>query len=446
MASTSSPTGSARMASSPYLSPHLSMMRHTSPFSLEKDGQPLLPKKPRVCKYLFDASHSDKLTSRQWIIYTMYCWGSFALGIFTSAILPTLEAQVSVSLAEISFIFSARAIWFVIGSIISGYVMDRYQKFLTSPESGTKYLLQRKQKIHDYLWSLPRWNWWPLSAHNVFTISTIIAAVTNAAVPYVSDVYSLAVLISINGICFGNINTFATTLLLSLFDTQISHDIDFDLIYDAVDNDDDERQGLKSYGSLSRNDPDEATRVRMAKQEGRVGPFMQFLHAIYALGGFLAPILIQISFEISGGYAYSFWLFSLLYIPPGIVLLWYPAPVRMSVISERLQAIKKGDPSTRSLLSEIKGVEAEDPVAKLKAQNKKFWSMCLCFGFAALLLWYVGAQVGYGMYVTTYAIDYLSTSDAVGRYLASANWFGLFVGRFVAVPLSHKLSALNMVR
>ena len=50
------------------------------------------------------------------------------------------------------------------------------------------------------------------------------------------------------------------------------------------------------------------------------------------------------------------------------------------------------------------------------------------------------------MYITTYAIDYLSTTAAIGRYLASANWLGLFIGRFVAVPLSHTMSALNMVR
>eukprot|EP01083_Nonionella_stella_P207793 754537_1 len=113
----------------------------------------------------------------------MYCWGFFALGIFTSApgpILPSLMSQVNVSLATISYIFSARAIGFVIGSVVSGYVMDRYQKFLTSHENNTKYLLKKNETIHSYLWSLPKWNCWPLSAHNVFTISIIIAAITNA--------------------------------------------------------------------------------------------------------------------------------------------------------------------------------------------------------------------------------------------------------------------------
>eukprot|EP01083_Nonionella_stella_P191045 707365_1 len=374
---------------------------------------------------------TSELTSRQWIIFIMYCWGFFALGIFTSApgpILPTLETQVHVPLAIISYIFSARAIGFVLGSMISGYVMDRYQKHLISSKN--------------------------------------VAAITNAGVPYVHDVYSLSVLVTINGICFGNINTFGNVLLLTLFDTEISHDIDFDLIYATdfglnvntkfINSKQNERQELiedepSSYGSLSRNDLAEATSIRRAREEEKVGPYMQFLQAIYAVGGFLAPIIIQFSFQISGGYAYAFWFFTAMYIPPGVVLLFYPEPVRMSVITDRLKEIenvnrkKRSTCSVASQATELSEMEM-DPVAKLKRGNKQFWSIWLCLGFATFLLWYVGAQVGYGMYVTTYAIDYLNASAADGRRLASANWAGLFVGRFVAVPLSHHMTALNMVR
>ena len=189
----------------------------------------------------------------------------------------------------------------------------------------------------------------------------------------------------------------------------------------------------------------------MDKQDERVGPFMNFLQAIYAVGGFLAPIFIQISFEINNSYSYAFWFFTILYIPPGIVLLFYPEPIRMSVVSERLKEIQRERRSSMSLISEATtedggGENEEDEVEIRKRENREFWSRWLCFGFAVFLLWYVGAQVGYGMYVTTYAIDYLSTSDAIGRYLASANWAGLFVGRIIAVPLSTSMSALNMVR
>eukprot|EP00486_Rosalina_sp_Unknown_P013897 CAMPEP_0201596272 /NCGR_PEP_ID=MMETSP0190_2-20130828/193009_1 /ASSEMBLY_ACC=CAM_ASM_000263 /TAXON_ID=37353 /ORGANISM="Rosalina sp." /LENGTH=110 /DNA_ID=CAMNT_0048056561 /DNA_START=906 /DNA_END=1235 /DNA_ORIENTATION=- len=81
---------------------------------------------------------------------------------------------------------------------------------------------------------------------------------------------------------------------------------------DDNDDDDEERELIEpepsvSYGSLDRDDIGETTVVRMQKQDERVGPFMQFLQAIYALGGLLAPIFIQISFEINNGYAYAFW-------------------------------------------------------------------------------------------------------------------------------------------
>merc|ERR1712013_697935 len=144
----------------------------------------------------------------------------------------------------------------------------------------------------------------------------------------------------------------------------------------------------------------------------------------------------------------------------GMVLLLYPEPVRMSVISDRLRDIeraRKAQNGQRTLnAKDMEGAGAAeaqregeaangDVIDALTASHKKFWSRCLCAGFAMFLLWYVGAQVGYGMYITTYAIDYLGASPALGRYLASANWAGLFVGRFVAVPLSRSVSALNMV-
>jgi len=436
---------------------------------------------------VFDPTHPHRLTSRQWGVYLMYCWGFFALGIFTSApgpILPTLMEQTNCSLAVISFIFSARAIGFVLGSIISGYVMDAYQKFLIVKQEGdnaTKFLLQKNQKIADYLWTLPKWNWWPMSSHNVFTISLILASITNAAIPYVYDIYSLSILVIINGICFGNINTFGNVLLLTLFDTEISHELDFDVIYGADeqstadggdadvdevradDNDEEEQlieveESVSSYGSLDRDMAGETTIVRMKKQEERVGPFMQFLQAIYALGGLLAPIFIQISFDIGNTYSYAFWLFALLYLPPAFVLLFYPEPIRMSVVSDRLKEIQKvklrESMSGKSSGTRGGGADGDndsdqelenDVVEVYKRKQKAFYSKMLCLGFAIFLLWYVGAQVGYGMYITTYAMDYLSTSGAIGRYLASANWFGLFVGRFVAVPLSHLMSAFNMV-
>jgi len=441
----------------------------------------------------------------------MYCWGFFALGIFTSApgpILPTLMQQVNVSLAAISFIFSARAVGFVVGSVISGYVMDSYQKHLISDANGTKFLLRRKQRIADYLWSLPRWSWWPMSAHNVWTISLLIAAVTNAAVPYVTNVYVLGLLVIINGACFGNINTFGNVLLLTLFDTEIAADLDLDAIYDGDanasisldvsgpvsvqlvgvngiggqrDSVQSEQQRLigqsrdheQSLSSLYGATPSErAAQMNAAdsQKDERVGPFMQALQAIYALGGLLAPIAIQFSFELTDSYAGSFWLFSALYIPPALVLLMYPEPIRMSVVSDRLKEIertRKAQNTSHAPLLEstlhnqnnatagasaaqttAKGAYKEvdgDVLEELQKANKKFWSRCLCAGFALFLLWYVGAQVGYGMYITTYAIDYLGASDAMGRYLASANWAGLFVGRFVAVPLSQSVSALNMV-
>lgn len=295
-------------AASPFMSPLLTPSR---PAMMSYYSSPALLAKRKSDKSnkndakLFDRAHSAEMSSRQWAIFSMYCWGFFALGVFTSVpgpILPTLMEQVDVSLASISFIFSARAVGFVVGSVISGYVMDAYQKHLISEANGTAFLLRRNQRIADYLWSLPRCSYWPMSAHNVWTLSLLIAAATNAAIPYVRDVYALALLVVVNGVCFGTINTFGNVLLLTLFDVEVAGDIDFDAIYDNNTNlDSDEHEMIDQSDSeliIAHRDPEQwmsplcdsaaSQRSTTARPIGNIGPFMQALQAFYALGGLLA--------------------------------------------------------------------------------------------------------------------------------------------------------------
>ena len=167
------------------------------------------------------------------------------MGLFTSApgpILKNFEEQVNVSLSIISFIFTARAIGFVIGSFISAYILETYQKYIITTKNKNdptklKYIPKKNQTINNYLKSLPKISW-PLSTHNVFSISLIIAGITMFLTPYAKSVFILALLVSINGICFGNVNTFGNVCLLTLFDVELDPTIDMDIIYGIKDNDD----------------------------------------------------------------------------------------------------------------------------------------------------------------------------------------------------------------
>merc|ERR1712223_1658861 len=117
--------------------------------------------------------------------------------------------------------YSRQTIGFVFGSVWGGYVLDIYTKHLVSPENGTTYLIKQNQSVNEFLLSLPKWSWWPLSAHNIFSISLIVSGILTALIPFASNAYFLGALVTINGICYGNINTFGNILLLALFDVEM---------------------------------------------------------------------------------------------------------------------------------------------------------------------------------------------------------------------------------
>lgn len=75
-------------------------------------------------------------------------------------------------------------------------------------------------------------------------------------------------------------------------------------------------------------------------------------------------------------------------------------------------------------------------------QNYRIFIVVLCAVFLAV---YVGSEVGFAAYVTTYGMKYLMTSSAVARYLSSAFWAGLAVGRLCAVPVSKYVHPILML-
>eukprot|EP01135_Chromosphaera_perkinsii_P002527 Nk52_evm43s224 gene=Nk52_evmTU43s224 len=64
----------------------------------------------------------------------------------------------------------------------------------------------------------------------------------------------------------------------------------------------------------------------------------------------------------------------------------------------------------------------------------------LLFATGLLLCVYVGAEVGFAGYVYTFASEYLDLTNSQADKLTSVFWATLCLGRFVAIPLSLKLS------
>ena len=84
-------------------------------------------------------------------------------------------------------------------------------------------------------------------------------------------------------------------------------------------------------------------------------------------------------------------------------------------------------------------LSAQEAAAEHRFQVK----VILNVGFFLTL--YVGCETGYGSYIYTYAVTQLGTSADTAAYLNSAYWASFAVGRAIGVPVSMRFSPQQMV-
>jgi FHS family Na+ dependent glucose MFS transporter 1 len=138
--------------------------------------------------------------------------------------------------------------------------------------------------------------------------------------------------------------------------------------------------------------------------EGKVGPWMNGLHASFGVGTVLAPLVVGIVFSLGGDLTWVYRVIAVLVLP-GVVWL---APLPSPPIRSTPKIAPEG-PTPRPLVLRI----------------------MLFLGL------YVGAEIGFGYWVATYAVSMkLSSGKAAAAYLTMAFWIGLTLGRLVAVPLA----------
>ena len=139
----------------------------------------------------------------------------------------------------------------------------------------------------------------------------------------------------------------------------------------------------------------------------KVGPFMNGMHFFFGLGALLAPVVVAQSIALSGDITWAYWVLALLMLPGAFWLLYLRSPI-------------------------IRSSSTQD--ASTQRENRLL--LVLIALFVAL---YVGAEIGFGGWIFSYAVT-LNLSDASGAaYLTSAFWAALAAGRLLAVPLATKL-------
>jgi FHS family Na+ dependent glucose MFS transporter 1 len=136
---------------------------------------------------------------------------------------------------------------------------------------------------------------------------------------------------------------------------------------------------------------------------------MNGLHFFFGAGAFLAPIIVAQAVLFSGDITWAYWILAALMIPAAIWLFRLPSPT----------------PNGSAQRDQASGGQRVDG---------------LLVGLIGLFFFlYVGAEVGFGGWVYTYAVALDLGSEATAAYLTSSFWGALTLGRLLAIPVAARL-------
>ncbi len=144
-----------------------------------------------------------------------------------------------------------------------------------------------------------------------------------------------------------------------------------------------------------------------------LGPYMNGLHFFFGVGTSITPIIIAQTTLHSSNLNWAYWCLALLFIPVIIWMYFQPSP---SI--------------------EIKSHQMETHSGS---------SLVLTWLAAALLLLYVGAEVGFASWIYTYAMKLGLSNTTQAAYLTSLFWGAFTVGRLLAIPIAARVKAKTIL-
>ena len=138
----------------------------------------------------------------------------------------------------------------------------------------------------------------------------------------------------------------------------------------------------------------------------RVGPFMNALHFFFGVGAVLAPLVIAGLVALSGGITWAYWTLALLALPAALWLLPRPGPAAPKAAED-------------------------EPTGGAK--------LLLVTLIALLFFLYVGAELGFGGWIYTYALTLGLSTETSAATLTSAYWGALTLGRLLGIPVAARV-------
>ena len=251
-----------------------------------------------------------------------YYAGFVILGLVAASLGPTLlslSEQTDSQISQISYLFTARSLGYMLGSLYSGRLYDR------------------------------------LAGHHVLIGMLIVTAVMAFLVPLIPLLWLLNIVMLIMGGAEGGLDVGSNTLLIWLY-------------------------------------------------RDKVGSYLNGLHFFFGVGAFVSPLIIAWSVLKSGDITLGYWILGLLVLPVVLWLIRLPSP--------------------------------EPPSEAEKSRAGKI-NYSLVLLVAAFLFLYVGAEVSYGGWIYTFAVQQLNLSGvASAAYLTAAFWGALTLGRLLSIPIA----------
>lgn len=139
----------------------------------------------------------------------------------------------------------------------------------------------------------------------------------------------------------------------------------------------------------------------------KAGPFMNGLHFFFGLGAAVAPLILARVLLLTGGIQWMFWLFAIISLPLAVWIWAMPEP-----------PAERGDPQENEA--------APFPILPVTL-------------LALFFLVYVGAELGFGNWIYTYALTLGLGTSITSAYLTSAFWGTFTLGRLLGVWVSTRL-------
>lgn len=144
----------------------------------------------------------------------------------------------------------------------------------------------------------------------------------------------------------------------------------------------------------------------------RLGSWMNGLHFCFGLGSLLAPLIVAQAIAVGGEASWAYWVVAILTMPGGLWLLRLRSP---------------------------------SPPLRDQAAPAEKARVGLMFSLAVFAGLYVGAEVGFGGWIYSYAVAKDVSHTTGAAYLTAAFWGFLTAGRLLAIPLAARVNPTAII-